>query len=263
VPLGPCRLRLQARATINGKPVVEYVSVQTIVKQSLANLPFPPQEMLTEVGFAVTEKPPFSLVARFDADALRGGPAPVTITAARSAGFAEEIALSAAGLPPGAAFVVKNIPKGQNEVKTQVNLPANIPVGSFPITLVGKAKYQNKDFSVEATPTPLVVVLPFDLKIEPVPVKLKLGDKVKVKVLAVRKGGYQGPIGVEVRNLPANVTAAKATIAMAQTQVEIEVTAAANAVPGEKADVNVLGTATAAGNQQNASPNFTVSVVKK
>ena len=97
---------------------------------------------------------------------------------------------------------------------------------------------------------------PGGLRVEP-------RDKVKVKVSAVRKGGYQGPIGVEVRNFPANVTAPKATIAMAQTQVEIEVTAAANAVPAEKADVNVLGTATAAGNQQNASPNFTVSVVKK
>jgi hypothetical protein len=40
------------------------------------------------------------------------------------------------------------------------------------------------------------------------------------------------------------------------------VTAAAAAAAGDKADVNVLGTATAAGNQTAASANFTVSVGK-
>jgi len=66
-----------------------------------------------------------------------------------------------------------------------------------------------------------------------------------------------------LRNLPANVTAPKTTIAMGQNEAEVEVTVPANAAPGEKKDVNVLGTATAAGNQQNASPNFTVVVEKK
>jgi hypothetical protein len=112
-------------------------------------------------------------------------------------------------------------------------------------------------------PVPLVLVPPFELKVEPVPVKLAPEEKVKIKVTAVRKGGYQGPISVELRNLPANVAAPKADIAPDQTQVEIELTAAANAALGDKADVNALGTATAAANQQNASANFTISVVKK
>jgi hypothetical protein len=78
----------------------------------------------------------------------------------------------------------------------------------------------------------------------------------------VRKGGYQGPITLEVRNLPANVTATKATIEQDKNEIEIEIAAAPNAPPGDKADVNILGTATAAANQQNPSPNFTLSVVK-
>jgi hypothetical protein len=40
------------------------------------------------------------------------------------------------------------------------------------------------------------------------------------------------------------------------------VAAAANAAIGDKADVNVLGTAPAANNQQNASANFKLSVQK-
>ena len=44
--------------------------------------------------------------------------------------------------------------------------------------------------------------------------------------------------------------------------LEKSLRAAANAAVGEKKDVNVQGTATAAGKQQNASPNFTINVVK-
>src|SRR5206468_2188783 len=132
-----------------------------------------------------------------------------------------------------------------------------------PVTLTGKGKFQNVEHTVMALPATLVVALPFDLKVEPAPFKITQGAKVKLKVTAVRKGGYQGPISVELRNLPAGVTAAKGTIAMAQNTVEVEVTAAATAAVATKADVNVLGTAPAAANQQNASPNFTINVLKR
>ena len=39
----------------NGKAVVEYASVQPVVKRELAGLPYPPRELLTPVGFAVTD----------------------------------------------------------------------------------------------------------------------------------------------------------------------------------------------------------------
>ena len=70
-----------------------------------------------------------------------------------------------------------------------------------------------------------------------------------------------GLSAVEIRNLPANVTAPKVTIPENQNQIEVELTAAANAAMGEKTDVNVLGTATGAGNQQNASANFAIKLV--
>jgi hypothetical protein len=264
VAMGPYTLRIQGKATVNGKAVVEYASLQTAVRKDLAGLPYPPRPLLSDVGFAVTEKPPFGLAAKFDLpEALRGGPAAVTLTATRAPGFDGDIAVSAAGLPPNVAPALKNVPKGQNEVKAQLNVAANAALGSFPVTFTGKAKYQNKDYSVDAAPVPLVVAPPFELKVEPAPVKLAAGDKAKVKIYAVRKGGYKGPIALEFRNLPANVTAAKAEIPMDQAQVEVELTAADAAAPGDKGDVNVLGTASAAANQQNASPNFTVSVVKK
>jgi hypothetical protein len=82
-------------------------------------------------------------------------------------------------------------------------------------------------------------------------------------VTAIRKGGYKGPIALDVRKLPAMVTATKATIAADQNTVEIELAAAPTAPVAEAAGVDVAGTATALNNMTNASPGFTVRVQKK
>jgi hypothetical protein len=265
VPLGAYDIAVQGKATINGKPVAAYASVRPTLSRDLANLPFPPRHLYTHVAVGVAEKPPFTLAAKFDQpESLRGGPVGLTITATRAVGFMEDIVLTPPyGLPPNVAPAMKNIAKGQNDVKIQLNTNPAAPLGEFPIAFVGRGKFQNRDYAVHAAPVSLVLSLPFTLQAELAVLKLAAGGKAKVKVTAVRKAGYQGPIAVELRNLPANVTGSKATIAMGQTVAEIEVTAAANAAVGDKGDVNVLGTAAAAANQQNASPNFTVSIAKK
>ncbi|MFL5246148.1 MAG: pre-peptidase C-terminal domain-containing protein [Gemmataceae bacterium] len=264
LPVGPQSIKILGKATINGKVVTCFANQRGSVSQALANLSYPPRFLFTDVALAVTQKPPFTLAAKFDQpEALRGSPAGITITATRAAGFTEEIAVTAVGVPANVAPTLKNIPKDQNEVKVQLTPAANAAIGSFPLSFTGKAKFNNRDFSVASPPTPLIVVLPFDLKVEALPLKLAQGGKAKVKVTATRKAGYKGTIALELRNLPANVTAPKATLAGDQTSVEIEVTAAESAAPGDKADVNVLGTAPEAANQQNASANFTVSIQKK
>jgi hypothetical protein len=131
------------------------------------------------------------------------------------------------------------------------------------VTFSGKAKFKNKEYVVAAAPATLVLSAPFELKVEPATLTLKPGDKAKLKIVATRTGGYLGPIAVELRNLPAGVTAAKATIPMGQGMAEVEVSAAANAAVASRKDANVLGTATAANNLQGVSPNFVVSVAKK
>jgi hypothetical protein len=264
VPQGLYPIIIQGKATINGKPVVSNVSVRGAISQSMAALAFPPRQLYHQIFVAVTDKPPFTLAAKFDQPAaLRGVAASVTITATRVAGFAEEIAILPLGLPPTVAPAMKNIPKGQNEVKVQLTPAAAAPIGQFPISFTGKGKFQNVDYTVTAPAVTLSLALPFDLTVAPTPVKILPGAKAKFTVTAARKGGYAGPITLAVRNLPPNVTATTPTIAMGQNTAEIELTAAAAAAPVDKADVNVLGTATAAANQQNASANFVVSVMKK
>jgi hypothetical protein len=158
LPMGPREFRIQGKATINGKEVMQYASVRTVVSQNLANLPVPPRTMYDQFFLAVTAKAPFTLTAKFDEEtAATGKPAPLTVTVTRDEGFTAEIALTAAGLPPNVAPALKPIPANMNEVKVQLNPAANAPVGEFTITINGKAKHQNKDFSVSAPPVALVL----------------------------------------------------------------------------------------------------------
>jgi len=262
--IGPQELIVQGKATINGKVVISRASVRTVLSQGLASLPLPPRNMFHQVAMAITEKAPATLALKLDqVEQIRGTAVSATVTATREAGFNEEITLTPLGFPPNVAAALKNIPKDQKEVKVQLTPAANSALGQFMISVTGKTKFQNREYTVTASPAKLNLILPFDLKVESVPLKIGLGEKGKIRVTAARKAGYQGPIALEVRNLPANVAAGKATIAMGQTEAEIEITAAPNAPFGDKADVNVVGTASTAGNQQNTSPNFAVSVIKK
>lgn len=260
-PLSPGTVTIQARAVINGKNVVSYANARTAVSTALGALPYPPRQLIDQIGFAVTEKPPFTLSARLDqAEAIRGNPANVTIQVRRDKGFAEEIALSTLGLPPNVTSTAKSIAKGQNEVKAQLTAAAGATLGEHPIGFSGKAKHQGKEFTAGVMPVTLTLVVPFELSVEPAQLKLANGSKATLKVSALRRGGLQTPIKLQVRNLPANVTAAETTLALDQTSADIEVTAAANALTADKADVSVLGNIESPTKDQVASANIAVSV---
>jgi hypothetical protein len=265
-PPKPYSVRVQGKAMINGKAVIADASVRPVLSQNLGGLPYPPRDLYRQVGLAITEKPPFMLTVKAEhGEFVPGLPSALTVSAERKEGFAEDIAVQPiVGLPPTIPPpALKSIPKGKGEVKVPFTVPAKAPLGKYSFLLSGKAKYQGKDYLVSALPVSLVVASPFDLQVEGAPVKLTPGDKAKLKVTAVRRGGYQGPINVQVQKLPAGVTAAPATIAEGKDAVEVELTAAPTAAAGDKADVSVLGSATVGGAPSNATVSFTVSVQKK
>jgi hypothetical protein len=264
--VGPYLLSLQAKATIEGKQVAEFVDVSGLVRQGMANLPYPPPQFGDQIGLAVTERAPFTLAAIFDrTEVVPGMPADVTLTVQRLSGFEDEITFAPpTGFPPKEAVpALKPIPKGLNVARAAIQLTPSAAPGKFAVTFHARAKYHGTEFAVQAPPASLVVVRPFDLSVAPAPVMLTQGGKAKLKVNATRRGGFDGPIQVELRNLPANVTAAKATIPAGQGEVFVEIAAADNAPVASKMDVNVLGTAPTLGNQQNASPNFGINILKK
>src|SRR5262249_62302557 len=146
--------------------------------------------------------------------------------------------------------------------QSTLSAAANAGLGPVPLTLRGAAKAGGKDFAYLSSTLNANVILPVEVKAERSPLELKIGQKAKLKVTVTRKGDYKGPVDLEVKNLPANATALKVTVAADKTTAEVELTAAANAAAGDKPDVQVVATATGAGNQQATAPNLVLKVVK-
>lgn len=260
VPIGAYVLKIQTKGSAAGKEVVRFANIADLVKQSMGGLGFPPREMLNTIAVGVTDKPVFTLTAKLsNPDVLRGAPANITISATKSMGFDDAITITAVGLPPNVTAALKPLAKGSNDIQLQITAAANAPLGTFNVMFRGAAKAGGKDFAYYSAPLALNIALPFDVKVEPALLALKPGEKGKVKVSAVRHGGFAAAIDVELRNLPANVTAPKTPIPMGKNEVEIEVTAAPAAAAGDKADVNATGVA---GKDSATSTNFTVRIEK-
>src|SRR5439155_9950983 len=219
------------------------------VSQALGNLPFPPRDLFSQIVIGVREPAPFALVAKLEQNGcVVGLPAELTLKLERGEGVDADIVLNPpVGLPPTVPVPkLGPIPKGKNEIKVKLDINAKVPVGQYFVVFSAKGKKDGKEYTTTALPAILDVgTVPFDLSVEPAPVKVEPGGKAKLKITAVRKGGYDGPIALEVKNLPAKVTAAKATIAKGQTSAELEISAAADAPAASMMNVQVSGTATA------------------
>src|SRR5262249_15520447 len=154
------------------------------------------------LAVAVKERPPFALTARFEPDeVIPGTPVSLVISVKRDEGFDEAINLNPpSDLPPNLPPPkLPPIAKGQNEVKVKLDVNNKVPVGDFLVFVGGASQQQGKAFSANSDPAKLMVTKPFELKIELASVTLKPGEKAKLKVSAIRKAGYKGPIAVELR----------------------------------------------------------------
>lgn len=267
VPMGSYQFQIVGKAKIDGIDVVQAAGAKGLVVQSLNGLIYPPMHLQTYVALAIKEKAPFTLAIKMDPpDGIPGGKANVTITATRDAGFDEEITLaSPTGLPPTipAPKTVPAIAKGKTETSFPLDLSPKTPLGEYFILVSAKTKHMGKELTGAAPPLLLVLGAPFDLKVEQAAINLKPGEKAKVKVTAVRKGGYKGPIALDFRNLPAGVTADKVSIADGKNDAEATLSADAKAAPATNVAVTVGGAASALNNLANVSPAFMVSVQKK
>jgi Bacterial pre-peptidase C-terminal domain len=267
-PMGAYQFHIVGKAMVDGQAVTQTAGARGIIVQSLNGLPYPPMHLQTFVALAVKEKAPFSLAIKIDPpDAIPGSVAKVTITATRDAGFDDEITLAPpTGLPPTvpAPKAIPAIAKGKTETSFSLDLNAKTPLGEYFLLVTAKTKSQGREFTGSTPPLLLVLGPPFELQVEPATVSLSLGGKAKIKVTAQRKGGYKGPIALDLRNLPPGVTAAKApVIAAGKNDIDIDIAADAKAAPASAANVIVGGTATALNNLQNVSPSFSVNVQKK
>lgn len=263
MPMGAYELKVMAKAMVNGKEIAKPVTVADQVRAGLNGLPFPPREMLASIGVAVTDKPHFSLAVKLaNADLIRGVAGTITVTATRTAGFADEIQLAPVTLPANVTIAAKPIPKGAKEVQFPVTVAAAGALGPLQLSFRGTTKTAGKDYAYYSSSASANVVLPVDVSGTPSPLMLKVGQKVKLTIKILRRGGYKGPVDVEVKNLPANVTAPKVTIAADKTTAEVELTATTKAAAADKPDVQLAATATGAANQVSVSPAIVLKVSK-
>ena len=257
---GAYEVTIQAKAVADGKEIVAFASTKAAVQAQMDGLAYPPRHWLRGVAVAVMPKPPVSLAALWERpESVRSLGNRLVVVANRDVGFDGEIVLTVVGLPPGVTATPNSIPAGKAETAIEFRLSEKANLGSFAFTVVGRGRQNDHQFTATLQPSPLMVGQPFDLKIQPNPVPLVAGGRATLTVTASRKGGYGGPIGLEFRNLPAQVKASRAIIGSGKSATTVTLTAAADAPIGSRGDVDLLGTVRL-GNQQAASPAFTVHV---
>jgi hypothetical protein len=192
----------------------------------------------------------------------QGGKVIALVKAERQGGYNGPIALSWTGLPTGVTTTPTQVSAGQNTATCDVSAAADAPLGNRPdVTVTGTANQQTVSgkLAIQVTAATTVKPPPFDLSLDPNLVKLVQGGKAVLKATVVRRN-YPGPINLELRNLPAKVDAQKAIIPAGASTVNLELTAAADAVPGARPDVLAVATTTDPMSPPVLSAKITVQV---
>ena len=261
--LSGAQVRIVGTADINGKKVVEYADCSEMLSTGLANMPWPPSNLTSKLALAVAEKPFFTLEAKLDAPALgRGTALPITITAKRADDFKDPITLAIQGLPANVDFGNKPVDKDQNQAQITLTSKNNAPLGVHSIAITGTGKRGDQTITVVAPALNLDLRMPIELSLDTAGGKLAVNGKLKMKAKVNRVLGFKPPVEVELKNLPKGVTAPKVTVPEGAAEVEIELTAAADAAIGAINNLSLVGTTNVAGeNQSVTAANAALEVV--
>lgn len=233
------------KAKIGEAEITEFATASAAQKATFANMPVPPKVLQSAIAVGATAQPFF--VLRTEPAELVFGKnlsASVKIKTMRT-DFVEAITLAVEpaqnGLPAGITAAVKPIDKDQGEVEIVFTANAQAPLGLFQGVLLGTGKKGDATVVQAAPAIRLRLEAPYSLKIEIGEGKVAKGGTLKGKVVATRNPAYNGPIVLTFANLPAGVTAAPATIAEGQAEVEVVLTVAADAAAATVENVVVSG----------------------
>ncbi len=259
-------VKILGTAKIGEADVVATADVVGVHKARFSNMRFPPSALATQV--AASTMPPNGLVLKVDPPEIVFGKdlsAKVKVIAERSLGLDEAVALAVlpvpSELPAGITAAVKNVDKGANEVEIVFSANAQAPLGEFSGILQGTLKQGDKTV-VQPTPAiRLKLQAPMAVSVDTAGGKIAKGKELAIKVKVQRNPAFTGPVNLTVQNLPAGVTAPATMLPADASEIEVKLTAAADAAAVAKADVNVK----ADGMNGNAklesvSPNVTITV---
>ncbi len=256
-------LKLIGEATIEGQAVAIPADITLALKAETNQMPYPPANLLDSLALAVAPVAPFSL--RTEPEEIVFGPdlsATFKVIATRQADYKEPITLAvsninddgkpAPSLPANVTAALNPIPQDQQEVTVTLTAAGNAPQDAFTLVLDGSLKKGNATIT-QPVSLSLKLQKAYTLSIEPVAVAIKPESTQKIKVNVERIPAFTSPVEVTFKNLPAGITAAKATIPADQMSVEVEITAAKDAKPASANNITAEGTAAQNGKNFAAS----------
>ena len=212
---------------------------------------------ITYDKFGLVVQPPFSVVVQpAKIELVEGQKTTVKVSAIRRT-YQGVIALEMKNLPAGVTASEAEIPRDKTSVDIELSAGPGTSGKIRPNvhalgTSIDKKNVPSGNVSVA------VLSRLFELKVDKA-AKVTFGGTTSLKVTALRKE-YDGPIALEMKNLPKDLKAAKIVLPAGQSEIDVEVSAVDQAKESTT-DVHVLGTATAFGNQQRASGNLALQVV--
>jgi len=250
-PGAPHVVHVVGTAKIGERDYRAAANTLTPLRAALSGLPYPPASLVELVGVGVGPVfPDFFKLSSNDGAVLFPqlvGSSTIKVKVERTNKFDGAVALAVQGLPPGFAVgEVKPIEKGKNEIDIALTGPVAVAEGDYLIRIQGSATFQNQPKSVVHNAV-LRVVKPLQVSLTPAG-PLVSGGTQKAKIAITRYGDEKQPVQLALENLPPGVSVpADLVIAAEASEIEIDLTAAADAAVGEFGDPRVIATTTVAG----------------
>ncbi|MBX3412504.1 MAG: PPC domain-containing protein [Pirellulales bacterium] len=242
--------RIVGRAKVGEADVSAVAHTLPTLRGQFNGLPYPPAELDGVVGIGVGPAFADFFKLAVDGDLVTFpqliGTTSFEVKTERLNGFDEAVALAIEGLPAGFSAEVKPIEKGQASAAIAVKGPATIAEGDYPLVIRGSGNFQNQPRTVTLESVTLRVGKPLGITAAAAG-PLVTGTTQKLKLTAHRFGEEKGAIQLALQGLPLGVSApTEITIAEGQNEVEIDLTAAADAMLGQ-AQITAIGSTTVQG----------------
>ena len=158
--------------------------------------------------------------------------------------FKGDVALAVDGLPEGVTAEISKVDDGSKAYRVTLKGPAEIGEGTFPIRIVGIAKFQEQTKTVTLENVTLRITKPLVVSLN-LPGPIPVGGTIEAEILLRRFGAEPGPVRVQVHDGPAGLLAPISVLIPANSsQAKLPLNATAAAVPGKYDNLIVVASTT-------------------
>jgi len=257
-PASLANVKVVGAAKVGGADVKKVAGVDTTLRGAWSNTLQIPGELAESVALAVG--PATKLKLRTEPAEIVFGrelSAKVKVIAERGEGLDAAITLAVnpekGGLPANITADVKPIEAGKNEIEITFTGAEKAPLGPFTVVLTGSHAKDNVTTTTSSPGIGLRLEEPFTLQPSFANAKLARGGTTNLKVAVVRNPAFAGEVKLTLDKLPAGVSAPETVLPADKSEVEIVLTAAADAAVGAVNTIVVNGVSVANAKQTATS----------